>query len=266
MDRIQLWPNGAPGYKEEYGQPQPNLKPFLLGAKNSPACVVVPGGGYSHLGTWEGDAVAHWLNSLGIVAFVLEYRFKPYTYHEIKEDGRRAVRVVRAGAEEYGIDPNRIAMIGFSAGGHLTGCTSVFYDAPLEKVDEIDEVSSRPDASILCYAVLSGEEGVCETSSFENFLADEFSLEMINQYAIDQHVRPDMPPVFLWHAVTDFVVSVKNSMLTANALIDAGVPVEMHIYPDGSHGMGLGGRDGRIFGCEGWVQCCADWLKRQFKI
>ena len=264
MEKILLWPQGAPGFREDYGQPQPNLTLYRVEGEKKPAVILCPGGGYTHIGVKEGEPVARWLNSLGIQVFRLEYRFRPYTHEAVIGDIKRAVRLVRARAAEFGTDPERIGVMGFSAGGHLVGSACIYFDEPFEKLDAIDEVSGRPDAAVLCYSVLAAEPEADTDPVFRSLLGDQYSPELVDKYALDRHVRPDMPPVFMWHTLEDPVVPVYNSLRMAQALHDAGVPVELHLYPYGLHGMGLA--EERTDGARDWTAACARWFGRLWNL
>ena len=157
MENIRLWPEGqVPYFKKEYGQDEPTLTPYLLNdGKKSGAVIVCPGGAYRVRADYEGGPVAEEINKYGVNAFVLNYRLFPYKYPAITEDVLRAIRYVRYHADVLGIDPEKIAVLGFSAGGHLATSAMCMFDYGREDGDEIDRISSRPDGVILCYGVIS---------------------------------------------------------------------------------------------------------------
>lgn len=256
----ELWENGIPYYEE--GKFAPSLTPFIC--KDARAAVIVcPGGAYEFRAEHEGDEIAQWLNSIGVSAFVLNYRIAPEYHNPVQlSDVQRAVRHVRYYAEEYGIEKNKIAVMGFSAGGHLAGSVSVHYDLKVyEPTDDIDNVSARPDASILCYPVIDmfeyRHDGSRRNLIGENPLhADK---ELMSLYA---HVTRDTPQAFIWHTSSDAAVPVENSLMYADALSKVKVPFEMHIYPIGCHGLGLADKPERdVPHVAQWANSCKEWLK-----
>jgi len=257
---IALWPAGAPNAIGKEPQDIPTITPFLVKQDVPSAAVLIcPGGGYSHLSDIkEGSDVAKWLNSFGISAFVLKYRLG-MRYHQPNQlfDAARAMRMVRAHAKQWNIDPKRIGILGFSAGGHLASTLGTHFDAGKpDAVDEIDRVSSRPDLMILIYPVITMGD-LTHKGSRTNLLGDEGSPELIKLYSNELHVTSETPPTFLVHAVTDPVVPVENSLMFADALRTAGVPFEIHLYERGPHGFGMAPNDPIL---STWTKHCADWL------
>lgn len=257
---IVLWPVGAPNAVGKESQDVPTITPFLLKQDAPTATVIVfPGGGYSHLSdVKEGSDVAKWLNSLGLSAFVLKYRLG-MRYHQPNQllDAARAVRTVRARSKEWNVDPKRIGILGFSAGGHLASTLGTHFDSgQADAPDEIDRVSSRPDLMILVYPVITMGE-FTHKGSKTNLLGDNASTELISQYSNELHVTNETPPTFLVHAVTDPAVPVENSLMFADALRKAGIPFEMHLYERGPHGFGMAPNDPTL---STWTKRCADWL------
>jgi acetyl esterase/lipase len=257
---IVLWPAGAPNAVGKEPQDIPTITPFLVTQDVPRAAVVIcPGGGYSHLSDIkEGSDVAKWLNSLGISAFVLKYRLG-MRYHQPNQllDAARAMRTVRANAKQWNIDPKRIGILGFSAGGHLASTLGTHFDAGKpDAADEIDRVSSRPDLMILVYPVITMGD-LTHKGSRTNLLGDEASADLIKLYSNELHVTRDTPPTFLVHAVTDPAVPVENSLMFADALRKAGVPFEIHLYERGPHGFGMAPTDPIL---STWIKRCADWL------
>lgn len=268
MENIKLWENGTPMYDASFGQPEPDLTPFLLPEKRDESgnllkrgCVIVcPGGGYTHRAVHEGGPVAEMLNGADINAFVLNYRFEPYKSPAIIKDVQRAVRLVRYNAEKFGIDPEKVAVLGFSAGGHLASMASTLYDDGIEGGDEIDRVYSRPDAALFCYAVLTMnlDYGDAITRGvFIGGLENEDALE--RAYSPYLNVRDDCPPVFMWHTSADPIVPVENSLNMASALSEKKIPFELHVFPEGAHGLGLA-KDTK--GTCAWPSLAQNWLKR----
>lgn len=253
---IDLWDGVAPGHKTGFAPPLLHYYPTKNKCGRG-AVVICPGGAYVTRAQHEGRGYAEYLNSIGLDAFVLDYRVKPYTFPYPLLDARRAVRYVRKNAELYGIDADKIAIMGSSAGGHLAALTST-YKSPVsgEGVDELDEVDFMPNAQILCYPVLDimGHPG-----SFLNLLGPA--------YATHKKVTPtlladkDTPPLFLWHTSSDAGVDVNNSLRYAERLHEFGVPIELHIYPVGGHGLGLANDE--LHNCpyvRGWADNLKSWL------
>ena len=260
---IKLWEN-TPGFDESLNQKEPFITPYLVESKTPAPCVIVcPGGGYEKLAEYEGGPVCEWLNSIGISAFWLRYRITPYNHKLITNDALRAIRFVRYNAKEYNIDKNKVGILGFSAGGHLCSSAMVhFDDAILNEDDPVDKESSRPDCTVLCYPVISSDAGVANTGSFKNLLGDDMTIELLDYYSSEKHVKENTSPVFLWHTAEDTAVPCTNSILMAKALREKNIPFEFHIYPEGPHGMGLA--EGKY--AQDWTEACGKWLKYIFRI
>ena len=258
---IPLWPNGAPNAVGTEAQDIPTITPFLAPKETATgaAVLICPGGGYSHLSDIkEGSDVAKWLNSLGISAFVLKYRLG-MRYHTPNQllDSARALRTVRARAKEWSIDPARIGILGFSAGGHLASTLGTHFDQgkPDDK-DESERVSSRPDLMILIYPVITmGDFAHKDSRSY--LLGENPSPDLIKLYSNELQVTKDTPPTFLAHSVADPGVPVENSLMFAAALRKAGVPFEIHLYEQGPHGFGLAPTNPIL---ATWTELCANWL------
>lgn len=234
-----LWNDNIPYYEETVGQ-IPKLTAYPI--KNAKACVIVcPGGGYSQLCKGhEGKDIAEYYNQHGISAFVLEYRIRPYRYPTQLEDVLRAVRVVRSLASVYGYDEDKIAILGFSAGGHLASMAITHFDKGKENGDEIDKISSRPDLGILCYPVITMGE-YTNLGTRNDLLGDlRDDPEMKAFLSSELNVKDNSPPCFIAHTVNDKTVSVQNSMMMASALIEKNIPVELHVFPYGRHGFSYG--------------------------
>lgn len=239
MTTYSLWENDIPYYDDTLGQ-KPRLTAYPKdGAK---ACVLIcPGGGYEHLCMdKEGEWIANMYNENGIAAFVLEYRLRPYHYPAQLEDVLRAVRYVRSLASIYGYDPDKIAICGFSAGGHLASMAVTHFDEGKDDGDAIDALSSRPDLGILCYPVITMGDYTHEGSK-NSLLADQrHNAEMVEFLSSELAVKDTSPPCFIVHTAEDNCVPVQNSMKMASALIAKKIPVELHIFPYGYHGFGYG--------------------------
>jgi acetyl esterase/lipase len=259
---ILLWPNGAPGAKGTTDADKPALTLFPLSGQHSDAAVLVfPGGGYHNLAmTYEGTEVAQWLNGLGIPAFVLRYRLGPTYHHPIElGDAQRAIRYVRAHATEYGIDPHKIGVWGFSAGGHLASTTGTHFDSgKASSADAIDRESSRPDFMILAYPVITMRDPYAHKGSRKNLLGENPTQAQIDLMSNELHVTKDTPPTFIFQTTDDPVVPVQNSVEFYLALKDKGVPVEMHLYEHGKHGLGLAKNDPEV---STWPTLLSNWLK-----
>ena len=250
QEQVLLWPDGAPGAKgnEVIDRPALTIHRPQASGSNGAAVVVNPGGGYRVLASdHEGLQVAHWLNSVGITAFVLRYRLTPkYEPSEALLDAQRAIRYVRSHARQLGVSPKRIGMLGFSAGGHLTAAAGTSFDAGNSKADDpIDRVSSRPDFIVPVYPVVSGA------------LLDRNAENYANTAT---QVTAATPATFLVHTHRDDAVSPNNSILFYQALLEKGVPAEMHIFGQGPHGTGLAPGDPDI---NQWPALLHRWLRRQ---
>jgi acetyl esterase/lipase len=225
------------------------------------AVIICPGGGYSHLAIdKEGTKVAKWLNDLGIVAFVLKYRLpsdlimKNITIGPL-QDAQEAIRYVRQNALKYGVDPTKIGIMGFSAGGHLAATASTHYDDNIYKSEY--NVSARPDFSILIYPVISMENSITHKGSQTSLLGKNPSVTLIESFSNEKTTTKETPPAFLVHATDDTVVVPENSINYYLALKNNGVPAELHLYEKGGHGFGLGIKDTNFF----WTKACEEWLK-----
>lgn len=250
---MQLWSNGIPYYKKEVDF-IPYLTPYIKeGAKT--AVVVCPGGGYARRAEHEGNRIGEWLNEMGFSAFVLEYRVAPYQAPAESSDVLRAMRVARKEAEKYGIQ--KLGVMGFSAGAHLAGIASVHYDKKFyEETDETDQLSARPDFSILCYPVIDMFE-YRHDGSRTNLIGSNPKKSQKEFYSLHMQVTEDTPPAFLWHTAEDSAVPAENSMLYAMALAEHKIPYELHIYPYGWHGQGLA-EDNEYL--HQWAEALHRWL------
>ncbi len=264
---LPLWPEGAPGALGQQDQDIPTLTPYLPDpAKASGAAMVIcPGGGYGHLAPHEGDHYARFLNEYGVAGFVLQYRLgsSGYRHPAMLQDAARAVRLVRARAGEWKLDPKRIGIMGSSAGGHLASTLLTHFDAGKpDAADPIERQSSLPDLGILCYPVISfGKFG--HLGSRNNLLGKDPSPELIRELSNELHVTKETPPCFIVHADDDSGVPVENSLQFAEALRRAGVPFDLHIYQKGGHGFGLGTREWNPAKRHPWTRDCVFWLQTQ---
>ena len=265
---VPLWPEGETPFSEksatETGHPKLDIYRPPGETANGSAMVVCPGGGYGGLALdHEGRQIAQWLNSHGTSAFVLHYRLGSDGYHFPAQlaDVQRAIRLVRTGAIEYGVDPSRIGIMGFSAGGHLASMAATLFDEkPCEPRDAIDQSSARPDFAVLCYPVIAMNEEFTHKGSRRNLLGPEKENdgEAARQVATHLKVTAATPPTFLFHTSADTVVPCENSIRFFQALTKCGVPCELHIYQDGPHGVGLFHGDPIL---STWSGHLYDWLR-----
>ena len=257
-ESIPLWPDRAPTPGVDDGN-HPWLDAYPV-ATDTPrgAVLICPGGGYSRRAPHEGVTIAQHFNREGLHAFVVHYRVAPHRHPSPIRDAARALRLIRQHAGTWRVDAEHIAILGFSAGGHLAGSLGVLWDKPyLAGPDPIDRISAKPDALILCYAVLStGEYG--HRGSCENLLGPDASPEGLREMSLERGVRHDTPPTFLWHTFADPVVPLENALCFAEALRHHRVPFELHIYPDGKHGLGLAPDSPHV---ATWFPLCVQWLK-----
>ena len=257
-----LWEQ-TPGYRSEYGQKAPFLVPYLCkDEEKRGAVIVLPGGGYEMLAEHEGEPYAKMYRKNGFHAFVLHYRVAPYHYPEILWDAQRAIRFVRANAERFHVDPEKIAVCGSSAGGHLALMTAEHFDGgDKTAADSIERQSSRPDALILCYPVVTLGRGTHLPSRYRLLRDCEDRAALIRSLSGERAVRRDMPPVFVWTAANDRCVRPDNSLRLANALQRVKVPYEFHLFSAGHHGVGLAKRFGNI---ALWAPLSVDFLRLHF--
>ncbi len=269
---IPLWSDKVPHAIGTTATDQPTLMPFPAGENaNGTAVIVCPGGGYGFLADdHEGKQVAEFYNTLGVTAFVLKYRIatkeRPGPLHPAPLiDAQRAIRMVRANAETFKIDPKRVGIMGFSAGGHLASTAGTHFDAgDATAADPIDRMSCRPDFLVLAYPVISTAPGVTHNGSVKNLLGTKPDEKLLALYSNENHVTSDTPPTFIFHTSTDTAVVPENAVRFYLALKKAKVPVELHMYEKGKHGVGLG-RDPKWTGGEKsvatWPDRLSDWLK-----
>ena len=209
----------------------------IAGKTNRPAILLCPGGGYSNVSPREAEPIALALLPMGCNVFVLTYSVKPFGFPTQLREVAAAMELLHKNAEDWSIDPQKIAIMGFSAGGHLAAHYTNAYDCP--EVREAFPDSKPVQASILCYPVISAESACGHMGSFRNLTGetDPFSRECIGKYSCDLLVTESTPPAFLWHTAADTVVPVVNSLLYAKALAERKIPFALHIYPHGPHGL-----------------------------
>jgi len=278
-ETINLWPKQIPNsisnteYQEidEINNGQltrvskvsvPTLTVFLPEENNSngTAIVICPGGGYLHLAMdKEGFKVANWLNSLGITAFVLKYRLPSDDIMINKtigplQDVQEAIRTVRRNAKKWNVDPEKVGVMGFSAGGHLASTLSTHYS---DEVYEHDNTSAKPDFSILMYPVISMDDKITHKGSKNNLLGKTPSEDLVTYYSNEKQIDSLTPPTFLVHSSDDKVVPIENALNYYLQLKNNGVTVEAHFYEKGGHGFGLGVKETS----PNWLQPCEHWMR-----
>jgi acetyl esterase/lipase len=260
---ILLWPAGAPGAQGAEPVDQPSIRIYPAAAKTATgaAVLICPGGGYGALAfDHEGHQVAQWLNSIGVTGAVLKYRLGPKYHHPAPlNDAQRGLRYLRANAERLQIDPQRIGVMGFSAGGHLASTLSTHYDAgDPGAADPIDRVGCRPDFSILAYPVISLGSDFGHKGSLRNLLGENPDPELVKSLSNETQVTDQTPPTFLFHTAEDPGVPVQNALVYYDALVRHGVKSELHVYQNGPHGVGLAPGDPVL---ATWKDRLHDWLR-----
>ncbi len=278
---VPLWQGDPPNYRETgevtiwdtsdivrvRNVQKPDIAVFLPSKKNATgeAVVICPGGGYGILAyDWEGSDIARWLNSQGIAAFVLKYRLPGsksniIPYKSPLMDAQRAMRIVRSNAESWNIDPERIGVMGFSAGGHLASTLSTHYDAgDSSSSDPVEKVSCRPDFSVLVYPVISFTEDFQHSGSRINLLGEDADESLVKYYSNELQVTEDTPPAILIHSDDDKAVPVENSIAYYKALRNNDIASELHIYPYGGHGYSLAIGQGHL---ATWPDRVIEWIR-----
>jgi acetyl esterase/lipase len=278
---IKLWPGGIPGavndpsYVENITSTDgritrcekvvnPDLTVYLPDPEksNGTAVMICPGGGYGVLAfDHEGHAIAKWLNENGIAGIILKYRLPSDLIMKDKstgplQDAQEAMRIIRRNAAEWRIDPDRIGVIGFSAGGHLASTISTHY---AEKVYEgKDKVSARPDFSLLIYPVISFDTTIAHRGTMNNLIGPKPDPEQVTRFSNELQIDPKTPPAFLVHSADDKAVPVMNSIRYFEGLKKYNIPAEMHVFQKGGHGYGLAPKGGTE---SSWPGLCLNWLK-----
>lgn len=257
-----LWPQGAPGAvgQEPADAPTYALYRPAAGTANGAAMVVLPGGAYAMQADHEGEPIARWLNSFGVTAMVVKYRLGPrYRHPAMLQDAQRAIRLFRARAAEWGVDPRRVGILGFSAGGHLASTAATHFDAGDPGApDPVQRQDSRPDLAVLCYPVVTMQASLTHGGSRRNLLGEEPDPALVELLSNERQVTPRTPPTFLFHTADDQAVPVENSLQFAAACRKAGVPVELHVFEHGRHGVGLAQKDPVL---SAWTTLCQAWMK-----
>lgn len=261
---VRLWPGAAPAAAGDKDDDIPTLTIFPAppDKASGAALVVCPGGGYGGLAmSYEGVDVAKWFNTMGVTGAVLKYRLGSHGYHHPVEMGdvQRALRVVRAKSADWHVDPHRVGVLGFSAGGHLAATAAThFDDGDPNAADPVERQSCRPDLAILVYPVITMSDPFTHGGSRQNLLGASPSPELIDLLSNEKQVTAKTPPCFLVHGMDDGVVPVENSVNFALACRKNKVPVELHLFEHGPHGFGLGHDPST----RTWPSDAALWLAR----
>ncbi len=256
IKELKLWENDIPAYCE--GAECPNrVTAYIHEEGVRPAMVVYPGGAYVARAPHEGGDIAEFYYENGFNAFVVDYRVAPNRHPAPLMDAQRAVKQVRLHAGEWGVNPEQVFVIGFSAGGHLAGCVATMQDI-CRVGDELDEINARPNGAVLCYPVVSSDPAIAHLGSFNNLLGERAE-ELRDGFSVDKNVSADTCPCFLFHTMEDAAVPVYNTFRMLEALRANNIPAEAFITPYGYHGVGLAQR---MDGCKQWPALTLDWLRR----
>ena len=269
---MPLWPEGVPGarnigaevrkdgYISNTSVPTLTVVPAAIDRPNGTAVIIAPGGGYVRQSAMrEGVQYANWLSTLGVTSFVLNYRMQEFGHPAPLQDVLRAVRLVRSRAVEFGIDPNRIGVMGSSAGGHLAASAGTLFDHPSGRTGAaLDAVSARPDFLVLMYPVITLDGPAAHQGSRKALLGAAPSPELVELMSLEKQVTPRTPPTLLIHTQADQSVPVENSILFYQALTRHKVPAEMYLFEQGSHGMGM--RD-NLGTASAWPRRAEEWLR-----
>lgn len=274
---IPLWPEGVPqgrpngragleperfvdGRISRVAEPTLTVYPAAVDRANGSAVIICPGGGYERLAiVREGEQHARWLSSLGVTAFVLKYRMREFGHPAPLQDVLRAVRLVRAQAVDYHLRPDRIGVMGSSAGGHLAASAGTLFDHPLGRTGAaLDAVSARPDFLMLMYPVIALDGPAAHGGSRAALLGPSPSAAEVELMSVARQVTPRTPPTLLIHTQDDAAVPVENSILFYRALTRAKVPAEMHLFEHGEHGMGMRSNLGNA---STWPRRAEEWLR-----
>ncbi|MFN9717309.1 MAG: alpha/beta hydrolase [Planctomycetota bacterium] len=256
-----LWPDGAPGAQGEKDADRPGVWVYPAEKPCGTAVIICPGGGYAiHATDHEGVQPAKYLNRMGVTAFVLRYRLAPYRHPVPLQDAQRAIRWVRSHADEFHLDPARVGIMGFSAGGHLTSTALThFEDEPAAPMEGIDGLSSRPSFGILGYPVISFVADYSHKGSANNLLGPNAPKEQLENLSNDTRVSEKTPPVFLFHTSEDAGVPPQNSIAFYLACRKHNVPAELHVYSQGPHGVGLAPGHPAL---SEWMNATSVWLRQ----
>lgn len=259
VEDIGLWPDDSPEIDRSSKALRPALRVYPAGNGPAPTVVIFPGGGYGIVSEREGEPVARWLNGAGFTAIVVTYRVAPHRYPAALRDAIRAVRLARHHGTAWGVQPDRLAVMGFSAGGHLVGSLATLGDTELpgNEPDDLVGISPAPDALVLCYPVVTFTAPFAHEGSPANQHGEAVSADGRRGWSLEHRVTASTPPTFLWHTAPDEPVPVENSLLFAGALAAHRVPFALHVFPDGEHGLNLAADEPLA---SAWPALCAAWL------
>lgn len=269
-ETIDLW-GDFPYENRGNDEFRPTLDTYILkGNIKRGAVLICPGGGYSFISPREAEPIAIKFNAAGFHAFVLNYSVAPNKHPQSLLDASRAMCIIRENSVEWSIDASKIAVCGFSAGGHLAANLGVHWDKDyLKNIPGITPGTNNPNALILCYPVITSGK-YAHTDSISNLLGVDYDKSLENQMSLELNVSQRTPPTFLWHTFEDNSVPVENSMLFAQALRSKNIPFELHIFPEGPHGLSLATEEttengNRVYpNVAIWIKLCITWLTNQF--
>ena len=255
---VKLWDGEIPFYNGDADTP--NKMTFYPVETWYPApCVIIyPGGSYVHRADHEGEPVAKFFNKRGFHAAVVDYRVKPNVHPAPLADAQRAIKLCRANAEEWKIDPDKIVTLGFSAGGHLAACTAALGDVETSVCDGVSKQNHIPNGAILCYALIDFESDFGHAGCGRNLMGDDFD-KYSHELSLQNSVNEKTPKVFMWHTSSDPGVNVINALTFGEKLRELGIQFELHVFHDGPHGLGLGLHKPDI---SKWASLAADWIAR----
>lgn len=246
----------------------PDNSPEIDPDRRRPAVVVCPGGGYEFTSDREAEPVALRMNAMGFAAFVLRYSVKPAAFPAALQELAHAVALVREKADAWHVDPEKVVVMGFSAGGHLAASLGVYWHTRfLNEVTGLDAETVRPDGLVLCYPVVTAGD-FAHRGSFKALLGEREE-DLSHEVSLENLVTTKTPPTFLWHTGEDASVPVENSLLLADALRRHGVPFELHIFPEGVHGLSLATEETRSTYADtvlpdvaGWIDMAGRWIRK----
>jgi len=266
--KIKIW--DVISNADKTGDFEPYLETYILsGQKKRAAVLICPGGGYTHTSPREAEPVAMQFTARGYHAFILYYSVAPNRHPQPLLDVSRAMCIIRKNSDNWNIDGNKIAVCGFSAGGHLAASLGVHYDKPWLETEGIIIGENKPNAMILAYPVITMKE-FTHKGSRDNLLGQSADEVLINEMSLETQVSEKTPPAFIWHTAEDKAVPVENSLMFASALHKYKIPFELHIYPYGSHGLSLANKEtdsgnlGEYPHVSGWIKLCVEWLDGVF--
>ncbi|MBQ1935911.1 MAG: alpha/beta hydrolase [Clostridia bacterium] len=254
---------------------RPDLRTYILDEgfikdRPRPAILIVPGGGYGCFGTGEQECVAMQFAAAGYHTFILRYSINPNRHPQPLLDLSRAMYIIREHAEEWRVDEDKIAILGFSAGGHLCASFGTLWNRDFLQLPDTKAEQNKPNAMVLCYPVITSDEAFTHMPSMWNLLGEELPEDQRKLVSPELQVSDATPPAFIWHTFADPIVPTENALMMASALRKQGIPFELHIYPEGPHGMSIANDDGTTQGANPhiatWVPLCREWLKLQFGV